>query len=249
MTLMDRRHMMLRAAQAEDVGWTSGVPYDIAWQTNPSASYLLESDLLPAAGLQHVLRGGTATGAFNKVVCYGKNGTSIGNATSVHPAFPGYFCLIKGTTAIQVELNTRYDTKANNTLVIPTVLPTVPAGNAALNTLYTAPITSGISIWNNTGAETEKSGYVTTDYVYCQGLSTCRYRGNARSHIHFYTASKKSLNTGIIFQNTDTFSIPEGAVYFRRSATSWEYPFSIYQLRRQPMYGRLDDGVFIWLRK
>lgn len=224
MTLMDRRRMMACAAQAEDVGWTAGVPYDAGWYVNPSYSYLRESEILPAKGLKHVLRGGTTTGAFSKVVCYGKNGTSIGNAISAHSTFPGYFCLIEGTESIQVELNTRMGTTETNTQVIPVVLPTVPTANAALNTLYTAPVTRGVSVWNNTGAETANASHYTTDFVCCRGFSSCRYRDNGRSHVHFYTADKQSLNAGIIFQNTETFSIPEGAVYFRRTTTNKAYP-------------------------
>lgn len=224
MTLMDRRRMMTRSVQSENMGWTAGVPYDAGWYVNPSYSHLRESEMLPAKGLKHILRGGTATYSFNKVVCYDRDGSQIGNALSVHTIFPGYFCLLEGTESIQVELNIRYGTTETNTLVIPVVLPTVPTANAALNTLYTAPVTRGVSVWNNTGAETANASHYTTDFVCCRGFSACRYRDHERSRVHFYTADKQSLNAGIIFQNTETFSIPEGAVYFRRTTTSKAYP-------------------------
>lgn len=205
---------------AEDLGWTSGVPYEIEWMDGKwlNNSTGVEEDnasmsitpYLPSEGVNRL----SATGLYSaEVFCYDeeknflrKNQANINNDNKALPV---------PRDATFIRLRKRLST--TNAVVTPWQDPLLTENTSYdMDTYY--GLKYGAGSFNSSGAFVEADAHSVSELALCYGATNIQFGEYARSFIAWYDSNKSYI--GQTIRQHTSYSIrpeipPTGAAYFR----------------------------------
>ena len=210
-------NVVITAEAVEDVGWISGVPYDVEWTTgyriNNNTGATEEnttrdvSDFMPCRGVSALTYENIVANSNRVFYYYDSEMNYIyasykgsGTATTM-PPYP-------------VPRNARYvrfvkASTTTNASVIPNKYPTLTESTAwVANQKYV------LSYSEDTSAD--GNGNTTSDPALCYGATKLYTNLQNRSFVYFLDSEKGELSTVTIQNPSATYiNVPEGAYYFK----------------------------------
>lgn len=215
-------NIVITAVATEDVGWRSGVPYDLSESVigvqlingeESTYSSFAASPFLPAKGAFII-----SSAAF------GKNDSAIYDNTQQFISLPD-IAIPAGTKPICYGGDYLRVSAAKNTVLNATITPyRLPILNdttvIAASTWYTYTPIVGIEINDTTGREISHASYDSSDYLNCYGMTEVliNRKGGTWGSVTFYDGNKEFIS-GVAKTNQSSWDtatpVPSGARYVR----------------------------------
>lgn len=212
-------NIVITAIAVEDVGWISGVPYDITWkegyivngnEETENASFAT-SDFLPCHGANRL------STYDSKVYFYDKSKNYL--STSETSFVPDEKNLHIPDNAYYVRVNKRV---TNTTATLTPHLDDLLTDSTSYNTdkFYRLNWKDGHNINSSTGEETEATGMSVSDFSLCYGATSLQISYGGRMFISYYDGNKNFIEQKTRQNATTASSISENAKYFRLSVAN-----------------------------
>lgn len=211
-------NVVITAIAVEDVGWISGVPYDITWTegytinsndgSNTENSNFCVSDYLPCHGVNRL--------SFYDYKAYfydeNKNYLTMSETSFI----PDTKNIHVPDTAYYVRV---YKVKTNTTATVTPYLDKLLTDSTAYNTdeFYRLNWKDGYNINSSTGEETTSMDMSLSDFALCYGATLLQISYGGRMFIHCYDENKNYLGQVIRQNVTTATSLLENTKYFRLS--------------------------------
>ena len=205
-------NVVITAEAVEDVGWISGVPYDIDWSegyysingttgevvasTNP---YDHVSNLLPCHGVSAVI----LTNEYSPLFYYDENETYLGKIVYTASSLETPYHIPIPRNAYYVRYSCRQQTPTNSTAT-PYLFPKLTESTVwQLDTYYVMDF------------ETDSDSGVYSGYGLCYGATKLQSSMYGRSWFYFHTSEKGNISNVLRQNNYDVVDIPANAYYLR----------------------------------
>lgn len=199
-----------------DIGWISGVPYDITWMTgtingttgeyDPSGSSTV-SDYLPCTGASAFVFGSGIYHPNSYVFFYDSNKNYIGQKGRNNPCPSA-----QNAAFIRVYSSSSSDTSQST--VTPYKYDELGESTAwTSGEYYEMPWTDGYGLNGATGEAYASGNYNLFGYSFCYGASSISVSDATRRDYAFYDSAKTRISGGT--SSSDTLTVPSGAYYFR----------------------------------
>nr|DAE62796.1 MAG TPA: bacterial surface protein [Caudoviricetes sp.] len=214
-------NIVIKAIAVEDVGWISGVPYNITWTegytinstdgSNTENSNFCVSDYLPCHGANRL-----STFDYS-VYFYDKNKSFL--TKSENAFIPDEKNIHVPDTAYYVRVNKR---NTNTSAILTPYLDNLLTDSTAYNVdkFYRLNWKDGYNVNSSTGEETTAVSISLSDFALCYGATLLQISYGGRMFIHCYNENKNYLGTVTRQNATTATSLLENTKYFRLSVAN-----------------------------